>query len=593
MSTKIYNEGRVVGLSAYELYIRHQLSEYPDLPVVSERAWLSATLGGGSSMLLKLSSGQSSIVDIPLPINSQLCAAKTVTASLFTGEASFDAGSVWARTVTSYGDLIQNTSSASPVTPGNTTSTVPALTPAQIANKEREYADLFKEYLKITDGIIIQPGTWSENAAGVPKKDFKPDLSSSGMLRIYINGTLNQDVLVLLSGFMHRSIIAGTSMLDSTSLTGMNPQNGDFLGPEVYPWASKIIFTVPNGSIAALQKYGYVRELEDNTAEKSIDDKPIIDFDSANPTDYYSRGTDSAKKSMSTITLDVTDLNVPSDSGVSVLAAYQRNENYPPVLYGAKVAKEGQQKMAPLDVASPGTVKMFTDADLAKNYHTAYPNTFAMYKDDDSNVFLADDDNAGTMIPLSGNVSVVDHANASGYAMQVTAGTVTRKAVSLQDKDGRDLTLTGSTSTQITQGNTDASHSSWINASAGLSWSHLISALKNNKLIDLLGAALRTFRTNLPNIVSGENGVLTIKGTGESTIAGGLKVGTSITSNTVGTTGYNAKTNDSEFKFDKPVKSGGEYIVVNGLRLYIGSGSISSLETQGVPIGSIAIGYVE
>ena len=572
MSSHVYNEGRVVGLSAYELYIRHQLSEYPDLPVMSERAWLAATLGGGSSMLLKLTTGKSGVIDIPLPINSQLCAAKTITASLFTGQATFADGDVWAKLVTSYGDLIQNTSSASPTSPGNTTARVPSLSAAQIADKEREATDLFKEYLKVTDGVVIQPGTWSNSAVGNPKKDFKPDLSSSGMVRIYINGTLEQDVLVMLSGFMHRPIIAGTSMLDYTSLTGGHPENGDFLGPEVYPWASKIVFTVPSGAVASLQKYGYVRELEDNTTEKSVDDKAIIDFESANPGAYYS-----TKCADSNISVDVKDLNVMSDTGASVIATYQRNTNYPPVLYGAKITTQGSQMMSPIDIAAPGTVKVFTNADLAKNYQAAYPNTFALYKDSDSDLFLVDNDDARTMIPLSTHVSVVDHKE--GYATQITAGDITRKAISLQDKNGNDLATDGS--------------SGEVDATDEFSWGSLLAALKLNKLIDILGQSLREFRENLPDIVSGTGGVLKVKGTGKSTVAGSLEVGSTITSKTVGASGTNATTNDDEFKFGKPVKSGGKYVVVNGLRLYIGTGSISSLETSGVPVGSIAIGYVD
>ena len=32
MGVKIYNEGRVVGYSAYELYVKHSLSEDPNTP---------------------------------------------------------------------------------------------------------------------------------------------------------------------------------------------------------------------------------------------------------------------------------------------------------------------------------------------------------------------------------------------------------------------------------------------------------------------------------------------------------------------------------------------------------------------------------
>ena len=54
MSRQIWNEGRVVGLSAYELYVRHTLSEFPNEPVMSEKEWLASTLGDGLSLILNI-----------------------------------------------------------------------------------------------------------------------------------------------------------------------------------------------------------------------------------------------------------------------------------------------------------------------------------------------------------------------------------------------------------------------------------------------------------------------------------------------------------------------------------------------------------
>lgn len=77
MPSTIYNEGRVVGYSAYEVYVRHAISE--GMEPVSEKEWLSATLTDGSSLLLQLTPNQldrtghtlgsagGHIVDIPLP----------------------------------------------------------------------------------------------------------------------------------------------------------------------------------------------------------------------------------------------------------------------------------------------------------------------------------------------------------------------------------------------------------------------------------------------------------------------------------------------------------------------------------------------
>jgi uncharacterized short protein YbdD (DUF466 family) len=52
MPRVLYNEGRVVGYSAYEIYMRHALTADPDATPASEAEWLASTLGFGSSMLL-------------------------------------------------------------------------------------------------------------------------------------------------------------------------------------------------------------------------------------------------------------------------------------------------------------------------------------------------------------------------------------------------------------------------------------------------------------------------------------------------------------------------------------------------------------
>ena len=53
MPQVIYNEGRVQGYNAYEIYIRQLLSEFPDAEVPSEKEWLSSILANGLSMILK------------------------------------------------------------------------------------------------------------------------------------------------------------------------------------------------------------------------------------------------------------------------------------------------------------------------------------------------------------------------------------------------------------------------------------------------------------------------------------------------------------------------------------------------------------
>lgn len=586
---KIYNEGRVVGLSAYELYVRHTLVEYPDNDILTEREWLAATLGDGVSMILKVAGGTSAGVhDYPLPGNSTLCAANTITASIFNGTVDIDkSNKLWATKVTSYGPLIDNSARKSPTTPGEEANQVPT---KDLLSWDDDNIHMLRDYLKVIDGVTFQPGTWTASGTA-PAKDFNPDLSKPSVVRLRFSKAIESDLYILLTGFLFRPIVAGLSKMDTGSINTQRPQNGDFLGVEVYPWANKIVFTVPSEVFNAINHRSYVRKIDIESIEKSVPSHAIIDYETSDPKNYY-QSTDSDSQ----IDLNVEDLNIVGESA-SVLASYQRNQNYPPVLFGAKVSSTGAQKLCPVDIAAPGHVKVFTDKDLAKNYVKVYPNTFAMYKDIDNDVFMVNDD--GSMTSLSCDVDVVDHAQSSGYAMEVTAGDVSRKALSLQDKEGNDLPLAGSASTSIDTSNVSVSHNSWINGSAGLSWSNLVSALRSNKLIDVLGSALRTFRSNLPNIVSGDNGVLTIKGTGASSIAGSLTVkgnttlgdSTSDTTTMKGsaTVGSTMTAAGAITSTGGTLKSGTQYVTLkNGLRLYISNTMPTDAD---IPDGSIGIGW--
>ena len=44
MAKTLWNEGRVVGYSAYELYVRHAIATDPEHPPVDEKTWLSSML---------------------------------------------------------------------------------------------------------------------------------------------------------------------------------------------------------------------------------------------------------------------------------------------------------------------------------------------------------------------------------------------------------------------------------------------------------------------------------------------------------------------------------------------------------------------
>lgn len=240
----IYNEGRVVGFSAYELFVRQHISEDPSAELPSESEWLAATGLGSNAMILKIPANTAAGTrDYQLPSNCNLCACGPILASIFLGSAEFSGN--WATRITSFGKLINNTSSSSPSTPGRS-SNVPydssaGLTPTQIAQ--------CSAYLNVIDGICFQPGTWTAYNQHGLAKDFKPNLSEPSIIRLKIAAKITVDTYILLQGFRIRTIVKGSAGIDSSMETA-SPQDGDFIGPEVFPWASKIVLIHPTTSVS-------------------------------------------------------------------------------------------------------------------------------------------------------------------------------------------------------------------------------------------------------------------------------------------------------------------------------------------------------
>lgn len=252
MPREIYNEGRVVGLSAYETYVKQHLSEDPNTPPATEREWLASSLAMGSSLLLKVpnvsqADDAHTFLDIYLPTNSKLAAANTIVATFFDGDAIFSGN--WATKVTDYGQLISNTSSSSPSGDVGPTGTIPRKTLSDLSDTKKQQ---LSDYIKIYDGVVIQPGNWVDNTSKPPQKDFKANLANPyPRVRLHVLGPITSNPLILLTGFTIRSVLAGTVGQD-TSVNTTSPQDGDFLGPAVFPWAAKIVFSVPSSYMTYL-----------------------------------------------------------------------------------------------------------------------------------------------------------------------------------------------------------------------------------------------------------------------------------------------------------------------------------------------------
>lgn len=267
----IYNEGRIVGQSAYELYIRQLLSVNPNATPLDERTWLSASLSANQSMILKIPAGtERGVHDYVLPENSDLCGCSVIYASIFEGECDTDE-SGWARNVRSYGRLIENTGERHPETPGTHDLVPTAFDPVTMPEI---YIEQLRNYIKVTSALMIQPGTWESNIenvefwdeAGVPITDedgeellipynsngafaaYTPDLSLPGFIRLAFNEDTSVDMYILFHGFSYKTLVNGEVGYEKLDFSKY-PEDGDFLGPARFPWGCKIILTLTSDLI--------------------------------------------------------------------------------------------------------------------------------------------------------------------------------------------------------------------------------------------------------------------------------------------------------------------------------------------------------
>ena len=387
MGVKIYNEGRVVGYSAYELYVKHSLSEDPNTPPATELEWLSSTIAMGSSMLLKIPTDEVSghhFVDFQLPEDTKLAAANTILGSLFLGEAVVDATG-WAQKVTSYGPLLTN-SSTRPTTGQHTAESTeyPTSLSSQLSTTQQKQ---ILNYMKVVDGIVIQPGNWSATNS-TPAKDMSPVLSERPRVRIFLSDAVKEAFYVLLTGFTLRTVLAGVSGLDGSTDTSNNiPEDGAFLGPGIFPWANKIVFSIPSMYATYFLDNKYSRKMSTHgnpsakeSSAKEVHRIPVIDMETTDPATYYA-----SYFSDSRVLLDVVDLN--KINGDAVLTVYQRDAAFPPALFGTKVTATGEQYASPLDTVAPGTMKMFNDTDRsaaaskAISFQDKIKNNYAFFRD--------------------------------------------------------------------------------------------------------------------------------------------------------------------------------------------------------------------
>lgn len=572
MSKEIYNEGRVVGFSAYETYVKQFLAEDPTGDPASEKEWLAASLASGASMILRLSEilanvdGGQLIVDIPLPPTSKLATANTVLASFFDGEVEYSGveGTIqdisdttpsirplrdtgWATKITSYGQLISgNELSGRLPDPVDDTTSVPKQTIDNWANTGSN-RDRLRDYMKIVDGLVIQPGTYKLSED--PK--FVPDLAGSDstpFIRLLIKGPIF-GTQILLTGFTVKSVLIGTSKLDGSDA----PEDGDFIGPGAYPWANKIVFSVPTSYIAYFASGSYKRQLPADSEALLVQDTPVIDMKSKSGDrsmyppvleNYYRSttssdtklypGTSTASQALeakkSSRVLDSVEDYATLGDGTSVLTVYSKKSIYPPALYGTFVLSTGTNYLHPLDVVSPGSVKVFykDDGTTMQDYQDTFPGTVAFNKTSDGTLELLND--SGTKVPAA-DVKVVDFDTQTydgvnysyGFAAQIQTGNKTRKAISLSKTGtaGADLSVDGSSGEiAVTMKSGDDSYTH-------MSWRTLLYALRNNKYFNMLTA----IRRNIKNAIAAGKGISVSETSSGVTLSVDLQAGSGITVN--------------------------------------------------------------
>lgn len=485
MPKQIYNEGRVVGYSAYEVYVREHLSEDPNTNPATEREWLSASLASGASLLFKFPISEESqnhqnnedwMYQVELPSVTRLGAANTIVGSLFRGSATTDTEG-WATCITDYGDLIVNDSSLQDTASSN--------------NDVNSWSDEDKtslvQYMKIIDGVVLQPGQWRNSGISQPVKDLSPDLSQKPIIRLHIRGPITHEFYVLFTGFTIRTVLSGTAGLDGSTQTNM-PADGDFLGPAVYPWANKIIFSVPTSYVSYFVSNSYERKItgtgiqnKDNDY-KVVDDTSVIDMKTSNPGTYYSIKHSDARQP-----LDVTDFTTLGD-GTSVLTVYQRSNKYPPALWGTYIDSKGQNYLNPIDIVAPGTVKMFENASESdlQDYQDTFPGTIGMNKNDD-----------GTVNVLNSEGHIVPMAEVSHKPITTTGGTNSgAQAVVTQTGDKKEISLSLGEGGSDNQYVISAKPSTKLSAD-DLQWADLLTALVVDKAIDILGERLKSVKQTL------------------------------------------------------------------------------------------------
>lgn len=498
MPRQIWNEGRVQGYSAYEIYLKQALSDNPDLQPATEREWLASSIACGSSMVVKIpkTSNDSGYLDIALPENSKLCAANVIFANLFIGDCEYDEESYFAKRVINYGFCISNTLNIHPNVDGTQ---IPTTDDDISLESVLSYSE---SYNKIVDGVVIQPGKWKETGdENGQYMDLSPDMSKSPFIRIFYSGKIEYSVQVMLTGFTIRSVISGVCGIDG-SYNATSPEDGTFLGPAQFPWAAKIIFSQSTATSISLNISNYTRKIKGETAVSKLRGKSLVDMETCDPSIFYSSKQPDAK-----ISFDSCSLDSPDGRG-NILTIHSKSEKYSPAIYATRYDPDKDKYLSPFNVVGKGSVQMFdksvSDADM-KGYEKTYPGTFALRRKADGSVETVNENNE--IVPVAHlshkDLSYTNIVSNDKKARGVVASVGNKKSLSISlsgNDDDSQVTLGDDGKSSGSIGYTSFDKGSMIKlspSSSNITPAYIFEAIANNKSIDILGDNMKLLKSGL------------------------------------------------------------------------------------------------
>jgi hypothetical protein len=472
------------------------------------------------------------------------------------------------------------------------------------------YKNCVSEFIKITDGIVYtRNANWVPSHDGEPEKDIDPNFNeSSTVVRLYISSALRYDVLVIFTGFQNKRILqglsgfaaedAGISSGGSTDMDSNDWQNGGMLGPEIIPWASKIIFTIPSSAYTlsnslnrripsdATYSDGTYQTYTFRNVDSEIKPNSLIDFNSIILKEYYDSNHNNKMSSClneatSNVVLGINDACntltawYPGMTASKIKASGTTADDFfPPALYATQVDPDSNsQTLVPIDVAAPGTVKGFTDRNKAKAYKALLPDNFAIFNDTTAGTFNFVVN--GTDV-WSGTAKI-DYISDTPKAT-ITAGNKQVGVIALTRSDNTTYNTSGSAGA-LNPADPSNPQEDKPKPNRYLTWDNLMNCLYNGYKFDILGNRLNNVGLELANTNSMGN---TYKIT---------SVKLTDNSNHIATLSTAAGNRDGAtvIAASHGIKSGTNYVEFsNGLRLYISG----SKPTGSIPDGSIGIGWV-